>query len=171
MKTIITIFLICFNSFAFCQTGKVKIGITITDTVKPYFLDIFAWREKKIVSKITVIQDGVYLIKDLPEGYYKFEFHSFESRSRILYIDSVKVFNDSTTVLKVIYPGPCKFIYTQGLAPECPYNHTDKIVRILYGYPTKKMMKKAKKGLIFLGGCTISDCDPRYYCTLHKIEI
>lgn len=171
MKIVITILLICSNNLTFCQTGKVKIDITIADTVKPYFLDIFVDKEKKLASKITVVENGSYLIKDLSEGYYKFEFHSIESRSRRLYIDSVKVFNDSITILKVIYPEPCKFSYKQSLTPICPYNHTDKIVKIFYGFPNKKMMKKAKKGLIHLGGCIISNCDPQYYCIVHKKEI
>ena len=167
MKTIITILFICISFFSFCQTGKIKIDITITDTVKPYFLEIFVNKERKII----IVASGNYLIKDLPEAYYRLEFHSFESRSRRLYIDSVKVLNDSITNLKVIYPGPCRFVYSKDFKPVCPYNHTDKIVKILYGFPSKKMMKEAKKGLIHLGGCIISDCDPQYYCTIHKKEI
>ena len=147
------------------------LDITITDTVKPYFLNIYAYKEKSFVSKTTIITSGSYLIKDLKEGNYNFELHSFETRARRLYIDSVYVIKDSTTHLKVAYPGPCKFVYTKDYKPVCPYNHYDKIVKIVYGYPSSKTMAKAKKGIIHLGGCIISDCDPKYYCTIHKKEI
>ena len=171
MKSVITILFLCFSYCSFCQTGKVKIDITITDTIKPYFLGIYARKEKTPTSNINILTSGSYLMKDLIEGYYNFEFFSFESSSRRLYIDSVKVRNDSVTNLKVIYPGPCKFVYGKDFKPVCPFNHSDKIVKIVYGYPSKKMMKKAKKGLIHLGGCIIYYCDPKYYCTIHKTEI
>jgi len=31
-------------------------------------------------------------------------------------------------------------------------------------------MKRAKKGKIWLGGCVITECDPKWYCKIHKIE-
>jgi len=171
MKTVITILFICFNFSLFCQTGKVKIDIIITDTVKPYFLGIYARKEKTPTSIIHILTSGSYFMKDLTEGHYNFEFFSFESSSRRLYIDSVKVLNDSITNLKVIYPGPCRFVYGEDFKPVCPYNHSNKIVKIVYGYPSKKMMKKAKKGRIHLGGCLHYYCDPKYYCIIHKQKI
>jgi len=161
----------CSSLISFSQAGKLKLDITITDTVKPYFLDILINKDKALLHKITVIESGSYMIKDIKEGSYNLEFFSFESRSRRLYIDSVIVINDSITSLKVVYPGPCKFNYPKDFVPVCPYHHSDKIVKIIYGYPTAKTMGKAKKGLIHLGGCMVTDCDPQYYCTIHRKEI
>lgn len=128
-------------------------------------------RKKDLATKITVTKSGSYLIKYLREGNYNLELHSFEFGSRRLSIDSVNVIKDSITTLKVVYSGPCKFAYTKHYKPVCPYNHPDKIVKIVYGFPSDKTMSKAKKGLIHLGGCVVTDCDPKYYCTIHKKEI
>ena len=170
MKSGITIFLICFTLNSFCQTGKVKIDIKITDTVRPYFLDISAHNDNTLASKLTVIENGIYYISNLKEGKYSFEFHSFESRSRRLYINNVTISNDSTITLKVVYPAPCKFVYSEADKPLCPYNHSNKVIKIVYGFPVKETIKKAKKGLIRLGGCEITDCDPHYYCIIHDRE-
>ena len=170
MRLFITILFTCFNFTSFCQAGKIKIDITITDTIKPYFLDIYTHRGKTLVSKLTVATNGSYYIKELKEGNYNFEFNSPESGARRLIISNVSVVNDSTTLLKVVYPEPCKFIYPKGYKPLCPHNHSDKIIKIVYGFPLGETMKKAEKGLIRLGGCEVTGCDPKYYCTVHSIE-
>ncbi|MDB5200646.1 MAG: hypothetical protein JWQ27_55 [Ferruginibacter sp.] len=117
------------------------------------------------------LTSGSYLIKNLKEGPYHLELHSFEISARRLSIDSIHVTGDSTINLTTSYPGPCQFNYPKDFKPGCAYGHSDNIVRIVYGYPTQKNMRKAKKGLIHLGGCVISDCDPRYYCTIHNKDL
>ena len=44
---------------------------------------------------------------------------------------------------------------------------TDEVVPIVYGAPTKKMIRKEKKGKAFLGG-EKTGCDPVYYCKKDK---
>ena len=172
MKLITTILFLCFCFDSFCQTGKAKIDITITDTIKPYFLDIYVLKDQKQVFKTAVMENGNYIIGDFLEGTYRIEILSFESiHQRRLHIDSVNVFKDSITSLQIIYPGDCKFVYIPDFTPLCPYNHADKVVKIVYGFPSKKAMSKSKKGLIHLGGCITTDCDPRYYCPVHKKEL
>jgi len=170
MKLAITIILTCCSYLSYCQEGVIAVDITITDTVKPYFLDIYVYNDRSIICGMMVTKSGNYYLKDMEPGNYDIELHSYQSTSRRLYIDSVKVVGDSSTNLRIVYPGPCKFVYCKGYKPICPYDHADKIVKIVYGYPNKKTMAKAKKNLIYLGGCIISDCDPRYYCTIHKKE-
>lgn len=118
-----------------------------------------------------MITSGSYFINDLKEGYYHLEFHSFESGKRRMYIDSINVKNDLITSRKITYPEDCRFVYPKGYKPTCPYNHSDCIVKIMYGLPSNKAIEKAKKGLIHLGGCIVTDCDPMYYCTIYKKEI
>jgi len=55
--------------------------------------------------------------------------------------------------------------------PTCIGGHTDHIVPIVYGMPTEETMRKAELGLVHLGGCVMSDSDPKFYCTIHKIEL
>ena len=41
----------------------------------------------------------------------------------------------------------------QAICPKCYKN--DQVVPIVYGYPTQETMKKAGKGRLKLGGCTV----------------
>ncbi|MCI4667702.1 MAG: hypothetical protein MRZ79_06035 [Bacteroidia bacterium] len=54
---------------------------------------------------------------------------------------------------------------------NCP--HGDKrrhAVPIVYGYPTRKTLKKAQAGKFYLGGCVFTECEPSWYCKKHKTE-
>ena len=51
------------------------------------------------------------------------------------------------------------------------YEHTDHILPIVYGIPTSEEKQKALKGIVFLGGISDSDCDPKYYCTIHSRKL
>jgi hypothetical protein len=117
---------------------------------------------------MTIVESGNYSIKHIEEGYYNLVFHSIDSRP--LKIDSIHIIKDSMTYITTTYPPFCKFIYSKNYKPNCPYNHSDGIIKIVYGLPTAKTMANAKKGLVHLGGCLTTYCDPKYYCTLHKLE-
>jgi len=53
--------------------------------------------------------------------------------------------------------------------PVCPVgNHQDNIIPIIYGEPTGETMKKVQEGLVHLGGCIITDIEPKYFCKIHK---
>ena len=66
---------------------------------------------------------------------------------------------------------PTKIVRTKKQKTTCIGEHTDHIVPIVYGMPTEEVMRKAKLGLVHLGGCVMSNSDPKFYCTLHKIEL
>ena len=46
----------------------------------------------------------------------------------------------------------------------CPKCGSLDVVPILYGYPMPETMAKANRGLIALGGCCVSESDPRKHC-------
>ena len=46
----------------------------------------------------------------------------------------------------------------------CPKCGSLDVVPIEYGYPGPEMMDAAEKGLIELGGCCVTDDDPRKQC-------
>jgi len=48
----------CSSLISFSQAGKLKLDITITDTVKPYFLDILINKDKALLHKITVSESN-----------------------------------------------------------------------------------------------------------------
>jgi len=47
---------------------------------------------------------------------------------------------------------------------ECPRCKSENNVKILYGYPSKKALKEAERGEIWLGGCEISESNPDFKC-------
>ncbi len=49
-------------------------------------------------------------------------------------------------------------------AKPCPKCGSLDVVPIEYGYPGPEMMDAAAKGLIELGGCCVTDDDPRKRC-------
>jgi hypothetical protein len=55
--------------------------------------------------------------------------------------------------------------------PSCLNGYTGNIIPLVYGEPNEKAMEKANQGKIHLGGCVIIKDAPKYYCTIHKIEI
>ena len=46
---------------------------------------------------------------------------------------------------------------------KCP-NCNNKMIKIEYGMPSNELIELSEKGIIHLGGCSISDDDPIYYC-------
>ena len=66
---------------------------------------------------------------------------------------------------------PCPYHYPATSRPACVGGHTDRLVPIVYGRPTPQAVRQAKQGNLVLRGCLVSDCDPRYYCPVHKRDL
>ncbi len=161
-------FLISLN--AICQNGQI-LGRIETDDA--FFINsefsILLKQGDSIINKVYPNSNRYFGFKNITSGYYRIVITRILQRE--VTMDSIYVTNDSTINLILAYPGPCKFVYINEQKPKCLDGHSDHIIPIIYGYPTQKMMKKAKKGLIHLGGCIVTDCDPKYYCTIHKKEL
>ena len=56
-------------------------------------------------------------------------------------------------------------------SPICPKNHTDSIVPIIYGMPNEELFMQADSGLVWLGGCEITDDDKYWHCKKHNINL
>lgn len=50
-----------------------------------------------------------------------------------------------------------------GYEPKCP-DCGNKLVEIVYGMPGSDVIKQVEKGEVFLGGCMVSDVNPKYHC-------
>jgi hypothetical protein len=118
-------------------------------------------QEGKVVYETQTDFDGNYTIKNVKLGAYEFKL------KLIGYQDFVikDFYISQNRALEFIFPNPCK-----ESVKICPKNHTDKLIPIVYGMPGEKLIKKAKKGKVMLGGCIVTDCDPKWYCKVHKIE-
>ena len=121
------------------------------------------------IQETVVENSGAFKIENIKPGLYKIKIKVIGYREGIR--DSIKVLANLTTGLNLNYPFPCKFNYVDGEKPKCPKGHTDEIIPTVYGLPSTKTMKSLKKGKVFLGGCMVTDCDPKFYCKRHKIEL
>jgi hypothetical protein len=122
----------------------------------------------KVVTGGSTDSAGVFIVKSIPIGTYDVDIESIGYRTETL----TNVVISSDTLLPTIpFPGPCKYIYRKDVQVACVGGHTDHIVPIVYGLPGKRLMEKAKKEKLYLGGCQITGCDPKYYCLTHRKEL
>jgi len=54
--------------------------------------------------------------------------------------------------------------------PNCPKCGSKKVVRIIYGLPSRETFEEAKEGKIILGGCCVSYNSPNFHCKDCKYE-
>ncbi len=162
------LFLISLNSY--CQGGQIVGHITKNDVVLEYnYSTVVLTQGDSTITGTVPDSTGLFKLNNINEGVYDLEIRQIGYRDFVSY--RLRISNDTITNIAIAYPPPCVFIYAKGQRPICIGGHTDKIIPIVYGLPTKKTMKKAEKGLIHLGGCIVTNCDPHYYCTIHKVEL
>lgn len=105
-------------------------------------------------------EEGKFIFNNVPPGedILKCSLIGYGTPRRL----SIKTFEDSTAFIKINLV-QCE--YDTFGAPNCPIcKKTDELIPIVYGEPTYKSLKQAEKGKIWLGGCTITHCDPHWYC-------
>ena len=153
-----------FYQFSFSQKGSLK----------GYIYDIQK-KERIGFTTIKIIElnkygvsdfDGNFLIKNIPIGIYNVNIR-YPLRIDTTFT-SIKISQDSITELNVEFLFYCKYDNNNKTCPVC--NKKNNVTRIVYGYPSLKLLKAASKGKVKLGGCVITDCDPKWYCSKDKIE-
>jgi hypothetical protein len=106
----------------------------------------------------------------LGPGNYKLVFSSPGQDTKTIH--SILVEERQILTLRIKMKGPCLYDYPKNYIPTCPENHTDKIIPIIYGLVVhvKSKANEKQEPDYFSGGCVTTGCDPKYYCTIHKIE-
>ena len=69
-----------------------------------------------------------------------------------------------TLVLLFVLTLTTAFGKTTVQTPKCEH----KLVKIIYGKPSKKLMQLSEEQKVHLGGCMIGKDAPRHYCTKCK---
>ncbi len=145
------IVILIFIQLTFSQTG----------TIKGYVYDSIE-RAPFVGANLSLINldknamadfDGNFVIDSIPAGTYDLKLSWVGYRDTI--IKSVRVYNDSTVNLKIIYlPPPC--MYRDKNDKTCPVcKKQDKVIPIIYGLPSPGLVKEAKEGKVRLGGCQV----------------
>lgn len=108
-------------------------------------------------------QDGFFVLPVVPVGVYQVQVQLISYRIKtVRYVAAVS----NPAPLQILLPGFCP--YSSRGKPECVGGHTNHLLPIAYGLPSARTMARAKAGKIYLGGCEVTGCDPRYYCPIHK---
>jgi hypothetical protein len=165
MRIFLLIYLLvhCLNTY--CQTNQI-LGNLIPreEIINIKFLTVSLQEGDSSIRKTATDSLGHFSFSSIRSGTYYFIIT--QAGRNNFTTDSFHIFND--TSLNITYPQPCSY---SGEKPKCLDGHKDNIVPISYGLPTVKAMKRAKKGTIFLGGCIVPYCAPKFYCKLHKREL
>lgn len=159
MKTILLI--IFYSVTAFAQnvsiSGHVKSSEDLTDFNG---VNVYVVKDGKIKFGAITDEKGNYQIKDIPIGTYDIKLSFLGFMDKVISDFDIK---SETKLVDIFYPDLC-----EKSNKNCPYNHTENIIPIVYGLPSKKMERQAKNGKIKLGGC-FTLC-PKWYCNKHKLE-
>ena len=155
-------------SFAGFSQNQLSGRIFLTDTDYDYhYITVLLKKKDSILTGSQIDSLGNYkLVKKIPSGNYKVVINHLGEKDMI--IENIIV-DEKDLVIDIKYPGPCT--YFKNKPRKCVGSHTDNIIPIVYGLPSKIMIKKAKKGKIHLGGCEVSKCDPYFFCKTHNIEL
>ena len=155
--------LIAVSVSSFSQTGNLKGHISFLDDNSDFGnLTILLVQNGKVITCAITDNKGNYVINNIPIGFYELKFTTIGFRDKI--INAIEIKEEQRTE-NFVFPDPCLTS-----KKVCPQGHSDYIIPIIYGYPTNRNLKKAKKGKIKLGGCVVTDCDPKWHCTKHNID-
>lgn len=153
---------------SFCQHGKIVGHITSHD---PYtelkYVTVELRQKDTVITGAIPDENGRFSLERIGKGTYSLAIRQIGYRTAIT--EGLNITADTVITLDLVYPPPCPF--TTSKKPVCIDGHTDHIIPIIYGLPSKGTLKKSKKGIVHLGGCEITNCNPYFYCTIHQKEL
>ena len=168
MKRLLIFVFLFAEFFSFGQSGALKGNIKhgISHENSPFVnIELIRNSDKKKLTSTATDTTGNFEIRNIPIGNYSLclRFVGYQEYN----LTDINIFNDSTAIVEIHYPCPTGSKISE---KKCPFGHTNEIIPIVYGLPSEKGIKKTEKGKIELGGCTVTECDPKWYCKIHKIK-
>ena len=166
MKFLITIPITLVWLSCFSQTGSIEGYINNRYENKPFPFVMIVITDTVIGS----ISDstGHFKINGVPVGVYNLNLSHVGYEKKI--INNIRVIRDSATYLLIDYPPPCKYDKSK-ISDSCPIcGKQDKVIPIMYGFPSNGSIKQGRRAKILLGGCEVSGCDPNKYCKRDKVK-
>lgn len=167
MKLLLVIVFSLVLQVGYCQKGAIQAVISKSDSLT-YGTVVFVElrSEQRVIFADYMPFDRPFRFDTLSATIYRLSARAIGNRT--ITLDSLVVSPDKTLEVTMAYSGPCSYTYLAGSKPNCLGGHRDNIVRVAYGFPTAAMLKRAKQGKIYLGGCERTGCDPTFYCKAHK---
>ncbi|GHN01802.1 hypothetical protein WSM22_32910 [Cytophagales bacterium WSM2-2] len=164
MKVLLVVFFLLLITSSFGQNSQTdRVVVKVTANYKPVTIALV--KSKDHMSSIQT-NGGKLIFKGLETAYYSFLISG--TGQVAITTDSILIRNGQLLELNITVNGPCLYDHPEDKVPTCPENHTDNIIPIVYGLIGK--LKDSKNVEIHLGGCVVSDCDPKFYCKTHQKE-
>jgi hypothetical protein len=158
MKIILLIFLLLPITPALSQEVSIKGNIIFfEDHLSMPGVQITLLQDNKVIKEVESDMNGNYSFENIETGLYNMHF-KYVTMSKD--ISNINVSHNLS--IDIVFP--C----TPTNKKVCPLNHKNNIIPIAYGMPSAKMMKKAEKQKIKLGGCSLS-CE-KWHCKIHNID-
>lgn len=114
-----------------------------------------------IFQEVQTNIDGRYTLNNINPGVYDLKISPFGLKDKTIL--NFEIYNNLNQI-DFALPEPCVPVKR-----KCPEGHTNNIIPIVYGFPTEKMMRKAKNGKVKLGGCNTTFCE-KWHCKTHEID-
>jgi hypothetical protein len=152
-----------------CQPGQLAGHVTTSDRAEGFAgVTLTLHQAGHLVTGMVTDATGAFSFANLPLGTYEvvLDMSGYRRESQA----DIQVTARPTT-LTIPFPGPCRYRYPSHRLPACVGGHTDQFIPIVYGFPNARTMQRAKQGKVYLGGCEVTGCDPKYYCPLHQKEL
>ncbi|SDL75580.1 Carboxypeptidase regulatory-like domain-containing protein [Salinimicrobium catena] len=155
----------------FAQSGLAQSGYPKYGTIKGHVWDTL--QNKAIAThlylpgfnrKTATDVNGNFLLEHIPAGTYTLKVRTLSYPEKT--IEAITIQGDTVIELNFLFPPECIYIHNTMNCPVC--NKKDEVIPVVYGMPTEKTMKKADQGKVKLGGCVVSDCEPKWYCKRDK---
>ncbi len=157
-KLILILAILCYSVLIFAQTGGIIKG-HVHDTIFDIPLSYAQVSiDERNIREFTDIE-GDFVLKNVPVGVHHLRVYISGYQDSVL---TIPILDSSVVELYIKFPPYCKFNRMFKICPIC--EKADKVVPVVYGYPSKKGLRQSKRGKIALGGCIMTDCDPHWYC-------
>jgi hypothetical protein len=113
-------------------------------------------------TKIGTFSDtlGRFELNNIPVGEYNIEFSYIGYSKKKL--ERLRIFKDSTLFIKISLFN-CEYdVLGRKNCPIC--KKSDEVIPIVYGWPSRKTKKQAKKGKLWISVYGMDPCHPHWYC-------
>ena len=158
-RTCYIVLIFIFSSvICFSQSGTIKGSVKDALSRK----SLVGAKVYVVGKEISGIADemGKYILQNVPEGAYDLKVSYTGYRDAIM--KNVSVSKNAVTEFEVEIISP----EYNNICPVC--EKSDKVIPIVYGYPSKKLLRQVKRGKVTLGGCMLYDNCPYWYCSRDK---
>lgn len=146
-----------------------EVTLNLNIAYKPAFIQLIS--DSVSLKSTQASNVGKMTYRSLTAGYYKIFVGGPGQLTEIK--DSIRITNGQSLILNIKMANLCLYDHPKNYVPTCPKNHTDSIIPIVYGLIAERgntYIKNMADEKVRYSGCLVTDCDPKFYCKLHKIE-